>query len=72
MSLPDEQRGFNCRVQEGTYKGDFEVWVNADSIEKFGNEAIESAARKQLRSIFGLPIGLAYVKISILNEIYNA
>jgi hypothetical protein len=71
MSL-DEQRGFKCRVQEGTYQGDFEVWVNADSIEQFGNEAIESAAKKQWRSRFGSSIGLAYFKISILDEIHDS
>jgi hypothetical protein len=68
----DEQRGFNCRVQEGTYQDYLEVWVDADSIEQFGNEAIESAAKKQWRSKFGSSIGSAYFRIEILEEIYES
>lgn len=40
----DEQRGFKCRVYEGTYNGEFTVWVKAESIEAFGNYAIEQQA----------------------------
>jgi hypothetical protein len=64
-----EQRGFVCRIDEGTYQGQVTVWVDAESIEMRGNPVIEEAAWLEWRRTFGSSIGMAYTNCKILEEI---
>lgn len=54
----NEQRGFKCRVYEGTYNGVIVVWVDSEAIEMNGNTAIENAAWREWRRKFGLGLYL--------------
>lgn len=65
----DEQRGFLCRVQEGTYVGEVEVWVDADDVERGNSELIKARARAKWRREFGPSIGMAYFNVKIIREL---
>lgn len=65
----NEQRGFECRVQEGTYNGTVTVWVDAEAIEYRGNGAIENAATEAWRRKFGPSLGMAYYRVEIVREV---
>lgn len=70
MSLLN-QRGFRCKVQEGTYGGTLTVWVNAEAIENFGNDAIEEQAKRVWERRCGSRQYPAYFGVEILEEVYN-
>jgi hypothetical protein len=63
------QRGFVCKIDEGTYEGEVTVWVDEDTIEICGNAAIENAAWREWRRRFGSSIGMAYTACKILTEL---
>lgn len=64
-----DQRGFKVRVREGTYSGEFTVWVDTESIEMFGNDAIERQAKLTWRRQFGPSVGMAAYVVKILEEV---
>jgi hypothetical protein len=64
-----EQRGFKCRIQEGTYSGEVTVWLDAEAVESGGNEYIEAKATAQWRRQFGPSIGMAYYSVQVVEEI---
>ena len=66
------KRGFRCRLDEGTYQGKVTVWVEAESIEREGNSAIERAAWKEWRRTFGTGLGLAATRCTIEAEVTEA
>lgn len=63
------QRGFKCKVYEGTYSGEVTVWIDEDVIEMNGNSAIENAAWREWRCKFGPGVGMAATGVKILEEI---
>lgn len=64
-----DQRGFKVRVYEGTYSGEFTIWVDVESIEMFGNDEIERQAKREWRRRFGDSIGMAAYGVKILGEV---
>jgi hypothetical protein len=65
----NETRTFRCQIDEGTYSGEVSVSVDAETVERLGNKAIEDAAWCEWWRQTGSPIGMAYKCCSILEEI---